>query len=225
MAIIEAYYAVAAGSDLASLVNIETLLGKPPFSLPDRRIPLLASNGRRTLNQALQRNGSINVKLPVSFVTQTNHNAFVYSVFGGFTVASKAVVLSAIDETGYYSPFTAELDRPIEAENYQVSPGGVWLIEYELPFNNLTLQSTTVTGDTTITSSTRLVYANTAGGNIIITLPAVGTPGTYTPFGVVKTSASNTVTIKDAAAATVTTITALYGRKDLITNGTAWVIL
>ena len=103
---VDSYYAVATGTDLANLTNIESLVSQPAHALDNGLVPLQGLTARRTLSGLLVRNGAINGVLRFSFAKRDNLNSFTYSIWDDFTTASKSCVMSALDETGNYSPFT-----------------------------------------------------------------------------------------------------------------------
>jgi len=224
------YYSIATGTDLANLVNVEAIISKAPHSLQNQAIPLLRPNAQRVLSGALQRNGKIVTPLPFSYLSQVDLEDFIVTIFGSYTTASKACVVSAIDTSNNYSPFRVTLDNPLAGQDFE-TVNSTWQREVRIPGFGWELQSTSITSADspyTCTSSVRLIYADTSSGSITVTLPAANSPAANTVFSFVKTSASNTLTVQRAGSDTVNggtsvAVTALYARVNLISNaGTAW---
>lgn len=223
----DCYFAI--GTSLAALANVETIVSYPPHVLPDGAIPLVAPVRRRTLDQAVQRNGAIRAEARWDLFSQDDLNALILHIFGDYTTASKAYYASWLDETGHYSPFAVTFERPVVSEHYQITIGG-WRREIVMPGWNWTPQSATKTANYTVTTSDRLVYADTSGGNVTLTLPAAATPNANTVFSFVKTSASNTLTLDGDGSETIDgaatkAVTTLNARVDLYSTGSTWISL
>lgn len=221
-----AYYAVATGDDLAGLINIETLMETPPHALPGAAIPLHPPVVRRLTNRSLVRNGSIDGVLQWDNVMWTGFEALMDVLFGGIDGEDVVeIVLSAIDESGHYSPFTANAAAPVQGENYQVATGGAYVTELTIPLLDCVLQRTDRSSNATITASERLTRANTTSGNVTITLPAIATVAPYTMHSFVKQVAGNNLVLSPPDAlidnASSKTITAV-GRVDIYHDGSAW---
>jgi hypothetical protein len=225
---VECYYAI--GTTLANMVNVETYFDTPPYSLNGAVIPLLGGNKTRVGDFSARRDGIIVSDWNFTEVTRDNFNAFIYAIYGGFTTASKPVYISSIDETGYYSPFLVQMDKPHAGENYRIV-NDYWIADLTLPLFDCQLQSVTKTANYTVTTSDRLVYGNTASGNITLTLPALATVTADTVYSFQKLSASNTLELdanstETIAGQTTQAITALNGRLDIAKeSATNWIIV
>jgi len=224
--IYNAYYAIATGDDLADLVNIETLIETPPHALPGAAIPLHPPILRRLANRSLVRNGSIPGVLQWDNALWSGFEALMSALFGGIDGDDVAeIVLSAIDESGHYSPFTANAAAPVQGENYQVATGGEYVTGLTMPLLDCVLQRTDRSANATITASERLTRVDTTSGNVTITLPAIATVGAYTMHSFVKQVAGNNLVLSPPDAlidnASTKTITAI-GRTDIYHDGTTW---
>jgi len=221
----QTYFSI--GSTLAGLTNIESTYGLIANVLPDARIPLTGGIRRRSLAGVSRADGFINGVLRVDFAAQSELDSFVYAIFGGYTTVSAAKYMTLIDETGHYSSFYGYIDKPSSSV---VSGGYLRNIEFQLAA--LTLQTVTKTSNATLTASERLVYASTASGNVTLTLVAASSVQANTVVSVVKTSASNTLSIQRGGSDTLNggtsaiTRTANYARVDLVSDGvSAWVTI
>jgi hypothetical protein len=108
--------------------------------------------------------------------------------------------------------------------------GKAYLENYKLKGTSLSLGSVkTITANYTVLYDDYFIDANTATGNVTITLPNP-TTNVSKPFFIRKTSAANTLTIiagdgtKTINGATSRTITANYGVLDLVSNGVEYAI-
>ncbi len=220
------YYAIATGGDLADLVNVETLIGTPPNALPARAIALHPPIVRRLTNRRIVRNGAIPGVLFWDNLLQTDLTVIMDTLFGGFDGNDDAeIVFSALDESGHYSPFSANAIAPVQGEHYQVATGGGYVTDLEITLLDCVRQVTDRTTSATITTSERLTRADSTSGNVTITLPALSSVGVYTIHSFVKQVAANSLILMppDAQidAASSKTITAI-GRTDIYHNGTSW---
>jgi hypothetical protein len=223
----DCYFAL--GTTLAALANVETITEYAPHVLPTQVIPLQGPAARRVLSGAVVRAGA--VVMPMQWdVMKLSALRSLLTTYWSYSTASANLYASWLDETGHYSPFSVTVSRPYPGDDYQINDQ-TWAKQISLTAYNWTLQSVTKTGDYTVTTSDRLVYANTAGGNITLTLPAASAVSANTVFSASKTSASNTLTVQRAGADTVngganTTATALNARINVISNGvSAWVTI
>ncbi len=220
------YFAI--GTTLANMANVETAMEFPPQVRDELRIPLLAPVRRRTLDNAVQRNGSIDVPLRWDILKLSALNTFITSYWANYTTSSAALFASWMDETGNYSPFSVTLERPLQGEHYRIQDP-VWLQELRIPGYGWTLQSVTKSSDVTTTTSERLVYVDTSGGTRTMTLPALAGVTSDTVYSFVKTSASNTLTLDGNSSETVDgnatkSVTALNARINIVkTSATTWV--
>jgi len=221
------YFAIDA--TLAALKNVETVVTHPPHVLPQQRIPLLGPVRKQTLDKAVHRVGSINVDMQWDLMFLADLNTFILTEWGDYLTASKALYASWLDESGHYSPFSVTLERPVEGEHYTVADP-VHVRELRVPGYAWTLQSVTKTSNYSVTTSDRLIYVDTSGGSVTLTLPAAASMNPYTVFSFVKTSASNNLVLDGNGAETIDgaatkTLTALNVRADLYSTGSAWISL
>lgn len=223
----DAYFAL--GTTLAGLANVETITGYAPYVLPTQTIPLQGPVARRVLSGAVVRAGAVVVPMQWDVMTLAALRALL-TTYWSYSTASASLYATWLDETGHYSPFAVTVSRPYPGDDYQINDQ-TWARQISLTAYNWTLQSVTKTSDYTVTTSDRLVYANTAGGNITLTLPAANAVSANTVFSASKTAAANTLTVQRAGSDTVnggtnTTATALNARIDLISDGvSAWVTI
>lgn len=218
------YYAI--GSTLAGMVNMSTYFRYPPKSVRSAQpAPLLGGVRRRSLAGLGRADGHINSNLVLDFASQSEYETFVYAVFGSFTTLSVARYFTLFDTSGHFSPYYGYIEQP--TINWETSDA---LTNVVFPLANLVFQSVTKTGNYTVTTADHLVYANTAGGNITLTLPAVAGVAQNVVYSAVKTSASNTLTLDGNSAETIDgaatlAVTANNARVDLVYNGSQWVTI
>lgn len=224
----DCYFAI--GTTLANMVNLETIVGEgeAPHVLDDAWIPYMAAEKERALDNATIRDGAITQTWRWNSLLLTALNAFIYDQFGDFTTPSVERYISSIDETGHYSPFLVTLDKPHVGENYRIAPGGVYVVELEIPLVDCELQSVEVSADGTVTTSQRLTYVDTSSADVTRTLFDVATATLNTVYSFVKVASANTLILDGGAAlidgASTKSVTALNGRVDLVTrDNLSWV--
>lgn len=217
----------ALGTTLASMSNIETIVTIPAHILEDGAAALSGSVATRVGSGVSRRDGYIFHNWRLDLAYRTEFNALIKALTGAhFTAQSRSLYISTIDETGHYSPFLCVVDKPYPQEHYRLRNGG-FIDALVVPFARLRLQSVTKTANYSITTADRLVYGNTASGNITLTLPAAASVVANTVYSIEKTAAANTLTIDGNGSETVNgaanvTLTAVDSRYDLISDGTAW---
>ena len=217
----------ALGTTLANLTNLETLTGYAPHVLPAARVPLRGPIARRVLSGTVVRNGAVATSMQWDVMKLSDLRALT-TTYWGDAKDSASLFASWLDETGHYSPFSVVVQRPYVGEHYQINDT-VWAKEIRLDAFDWRLQSSTKTSNYTVTTSDRLIYANTASGNITLTLPAASAPNANTVFSFVKTAAANTLIVQRAGSDTLNggtsvSLTALNARLNVISNGiSAWV--
>lgn len=221
-----AYFAL--GTTLANLTNIETTVSTTPAHvLPANRVPLAGPIRRVTLDRKVQRTGSIDVALQWDIMKTSELDALIRAYWTDYTTITVSLYVTAIDETGYYSPFSVNLERPYQGDNYNLD-NGTWARNITANGLNWVLQSATKNSNATITTGERLVYGDTSSSNVTLTLPAANAPNANTVFSFQKTSASNTLTIQRAGADTLAggtsiALTANNARIDIVSDGvSAW---
>jgi hypothetical protein len=220
------YYAT--GATLAGMVNLSTYFKHPPRSVRGNSpTPLTGGVRRRSLSGRMRADGFIDSALVFDYVSQAQYEAFVYAVFGGFTTVSAQRYFTLFDASGHFSPYYGFIELP--TVNWETSDA---LTTVVFPLSNLVLQSVTKSTTATLTASERLAYCNTGSGGFTVTLCAANAVQASTIVSLVKTSASNTLTIARAGsdlingASTSLTRTANYARVDLVSDGAAaWVTL
>jgi hypothetical protein len=222
---IQGYFAI--GTTLAGMVNVGTLLSTEPIYVPpDGRVPLVGSVNKRA-NGKLLRDGFKNGRW-VTITEQEELNTFLLSIFGSYTLDYKSLYVSTLDETGHYSPYLCNFERPSTVDETMVqTTGGVYLSPTVFNLSDCILQTLTKTANYTVTTSDRFIYANTASGSITFALPAVAGVVINTVYSFIKTSASNSMILDGnggelvAGAATLTK-TALNARVDIYSDGAKW---
>lgn len=218
-----AYYAV--GSTLAGLVNVETYTELPPRAVDGNAIPLLGNVRRRALSGRPRSSGWINGVLLFEGMTRDAYRAFVYAVFGGFDVSGVQRYFTLFDETGAFSPFQGYIERATPTYGDDSTLLGV-----AFPLSKLVLQSVTKTANYTVTTADHLVYADTTGGNITLTLPALAGVTQNVVYSFQKTAAANTLTLDADGSETIENaatlaLTAQHARVDLVSNGSQWLTI
>lgn len=219
------YFAI--GTTLANMVNLETVVSVPPTILDDGPAPLVGSVVTRLASGATRRDGFVRHVWRLDLAFRAEFNALMTTLTGAhFTAQSRALYISTIDETGHYSPFACYVERPYPQEHYSLTFGG-YIRSLSVPFNALRLQSVTKTANYTVTTSDRLIYADTSGGHITLALPAAASVTPNTVYSFEKTAAANVLTLDGDGSELINgsatlALTALRSRADLISNGTAW---
>lgn len=133
-------FAIAEGFDAAgALVNVESIVTRAPHVLPDQLATFTGPVKRRTLDHAVQRNGTATVTWQWDVMSPADFNALILAIFGGFTAASAFVTIVTLDEMGNYTTFNAVVDKPHPGADYRLSEGG-WIRDLRLMF---TLDGTT----------------------------------------------------------------------------------
>lgn len=222
-----AYYAV--GTTLANMTNIEASISEAPHSLEGNRIPLLGPIERRSFDNTVTMTGAIDAPLLVDTMTQSAMRSLINDTFGGYSVASKALYVTAIAENGYYLPFSVTLLRPREREHYTVV-NSYHLRDISIPGYGWVLQSATKTSNYTVTTSDHYLKANTASGSITFALPALSGVVENVPYTFEKTSASNNMVLDPNSTETINgastlTVTALNAVTTIIKSGSQWVTI
>lgn len=218
------YYAI--GSTLAGMVNLHTYFTYPPKSVRNNQpVPLAGGVRRRALSGKLRASGWINSVLWFDYVPQSEYEAFIYAVFGGFTTASVQRYFTLFDESGHYSSFYGYIERPSVAWETDKA-----LTTVAFPLSKLILQSVTKTANYTVTTADHLVYADTTGGNITLTLPALAGVTQNVVYSFQKTAAANTLTLDADGSETIDgaatlALTAQHARVDLVSNGSQWLTI
>jgi hypothetical protein len=221
----EAYFAI--GTTLANMVNVETLID-PPQVLDGGRIPSLPGVKTRSLDAVPHLDGFINSRWIIDVPTDAQRIAFNTAGFGDQVTAGRRVFISSLGDDGHYNPYSVVMDRPLEAIDYALTHGGVYVRGVMVGLYDCLIQSATKTANFTVTTSTHLLYADTASGSITFALPAISGVPQNVVYSFVKTNASNNMVLDPNGAETIDgastkTTTALNARVDIINNGTQWV--
>lgn len=218
------YFAI--GTTLANMTNVEATATTAQFHcVPDGLIPLLGPIDRRTLDNAVQRNGAIDVELRCDSMLLSDLDTLILAVWGAYTTASYTGFISWLDITARigaanYSPFACELGFPTWVSNQ-----GVWAQEVVIPALNCVHQVNTENSTTTITTSERYNESDTTGGAVTLTLPAANAVTANTVYSFVKTGGGNTLTVSRAGADTIdgTTSITVTGRTNIVSDAvSAW---
>jgi hypothetical protein len=218
----------AAGSTLANMVNLETVIS-PPSVLEGGRVPVLPPIAERALDGILTRSGKIPSRLKFTDATEAERVALNTLLFASQSVASIQLYMSLLAEDGHFNPYLVVADRPYELEQYtrfndlNLSRDGLLL-----PLFDCRLQYLTKTANYTITTADHLVYFDTSGGSRTASLAALSGFNENVVYSVVKTSASNSLIIDPNGSETIDgastkTVTALNARVDFIKRDGAWI--
>lgn len=220
------YFGIAANGTLASLVNVTTLTEFDPSIEEEFLTPLTGKVKRKTYAGVMRHDGYIDSTLYFNVMRLSYYRAFMNTVFGGFTVASKAVALTLLTEDGYYTPHLGRIEKPSFAYANEA-----WLKNVRFPLSNLIKQAVSKSANYTVTTSDRLINVDTSGGSVTLALPAIAGVAQNVPFSVVKAvSGSNNLVINPDGAETIEgastyTLTALYSRIDFYSNGSEWKVI
>lgn len=220
------YFGIAANGTLASLVNVTTLAEFDPSIEEEFLTPLTGKVKRKTYAGVMRHDGYIDSTLYFNVMRLSYYRAFMNTVFGGFTVASKAVALTLLTEDGYYTPYLGRIEKPSFAYANET-----WLKNVRFPLSNLIKQAVSKSANYTVTTSDRLINVDTSGGSVTLALPALSGVTINTVYSAVKAvSGSNNLVIDPNGSETVEnastyTLTALYSRVDLYSDGSQWRII
>lgn len=220
-----AYFAIAANGTLASLVNVATLTEFYPSIEEEYLTPLTGKVRRKTHGAVMRHDGYIDSVLFFNIMRVSAYRAFMNGVFGGFTVASKAVALTLFTEDEYYTPFTGRIEKPTFTPFNRT-----WIRDVRFPLSNLIKQSSTKTSNFTVTTSTRLLQGDTTSGSVTFALPALAGVAQNVPFSFVKVAAANSLILdpnstEQIEGASTYTLTALNDRVDIYSNGSEWKVI
>lgn len=214
-----AYFAI--GSTLAGMVNFETYFSECPNVHPNHRIAYLPPSKQRLASARARRDGFQTLEARWESVTINELVAFIYAVFGNFTTASKSVYVTWIDETNHWSPFLVELDKPQPPDDYTISESGDFAQQLVMQITNPILQSVTLSTSGSVTTSQRLVYVNTAAGDVTLDLPALAGVGVDTVYSYQVVDATNDLILKPDGSETISnlsslTLDTLHERVDIV---------
>src|SRR5690606_35461568 len=90
----------------------------PSLLVPGGRIPLMPPIARRTLDNAVQRNGKVQKPIYWNALRLTSIEAMIAAWWGDYSVASADLYAVWVDESKHYSPFRVVLERPVADEHY-----------------------------------------------------------------------------------------------------------
>lgn len=220
------YFAIAANGTLASLVNVTTLTEFDPSIEEEKLTPLTGKVRRKTYAGVMRHDGYIDSELFFNVMRVSSYRTFMNTIFGGFNVASKAVALSLLTEDGYYTSFVGRVEKPTFAYANEA-----WLKNIRFPLSNLIKQTVSKSANYTVTTSDRLINVDTSGGNVTLALPALAGVAQNVPFSFVKAvSGSNNLVIDPNGSETIEgastyTLTALYSRIDVYSDGSQWRVI
>lgn len=218
------------GTTLANMVNLSTILSEAPSVLTaNDGLPMPLLGGvEKIVNGVRYNDGFANGRLAWDYLYPEDLNALTLALTGSLTTRSRRMYVVTLDETGQWSPFRCVVSRPYPGSGLSfgvnLTPRGV-----RVDLIDGILQSATKSSDTTLVASERLVYGNTAGGNVTLTLVAASSVQANTPVRLVKSSASNTLTYQRGGSDTLNggtsglTLTALNSTVTLVSDGvSAW---
>lgn len=208
------------GTTLANMANVELSVGCiPPTYLAGGRIPLAGSVRRELGSGATRYDGWIEWQITFDKLTRVEYRGLLIAMFGSLTRQSRELYLSWYTDVGYIRPLRAYVDRPRSESFRDFTPEVMTGVVF--PVRSLGVQSVTKTGNYTITTADRMVYADTGSGNITLTLPAADSVNPYTAYSIEKIASANTVTIAPHAGDSVspTSLTALGENVDLVSDG------
>lgn len=131
-------FAISAGHDVASPANVESIVTDAPTVLPDQLVSYLGDVKETALSGKSRRDGTINHRWTWDYMSVSDLNTLIMTIFGNFTTASKAVTIITIDETGAYSKWNAYVDKPHRGEDYTIATGGNFVRDLVLTFTDLT---------------------------------------------------------------------------------------
>lgn len=218
------------------MVNIEqNLLVSDTIRIPSGfRVPYVGGVNIRAGDGRLTRDGAVGGRWLIGTQDQANLFAYLYSEYGNYALSTARFYVTTLSEDGFYSPYYAYVERPSTVDQtITVNDAGGWFTGVTINLTDCQLQSVSKSADYTQTSSDRLIYINTSGGDVTITLPAANAPNANTVFSLVKTSAAHNLKFKRAGSdtlnggsATLTANAAINTRVDYISDGvSAWTTL
>lgn len=218
------YYAI--GAALNSLVNMSSYFKFSPKSVRNAQpAPLRGLVRRASLSGRGRADGFINSALTLDFSSQAQYEAFIWTIFGGFETENVQKYMTLFDASGHFSPFYGWIGQP--TINWETSDA---LTNVVFPLTDLTLQTVTKTNNASVTTSERLVYVDTSGGDRTMTLPAVAGVTANTVYSYIKTASANSMILDGNSSetingATTLTKTAQYARVDIVYDGSQWVTI
>lgn len=209
----------AIGTALSSLVNLAVAYSLTAHVLPSNFVPLTGAVQRRSNAGRRRDDGAIVGALQVDIAERADLNVFMDAVFGGWVTPSVRVYMTLLTEDGWYNPMRVWLEKP----TFQVAPGGA-LVNVQFPLFDAVVQSVTKAANASLTTSERLAYGDTSGGNVTLTLPAASAVNAHTVMSVAKTATANTLTVQRAGGDTLNggtsvALTANGARVDLVSDG------
>lgn len=210
------------GASMAGIVNLETFISDPPQVVTDGAIPAVGVTQTLLSNGSLRYDGAINTTYRFDNVERSEFNAFILAQFGSFSVSSSAKYVTWIDEEGFWSPYLVEMSRPAPLSGWR-NVNETYLVDVVGELRRCRKQYVTKTANYTITTSDKLVYADTTSGNITLTLPPLASVTAGTVYSCQKAATANTLTIaadgSEAIGGSATlSLTANYARVDLCKN-------
>lgn len=214
------YHYFAIGSTLAGMANVETAYSvNPPYI--QTPAPMVGGTQSALVSGATRRDGFIPFTWIFDLDSTTALARMNLQLTGGVFTTSALAYVSTIDDMGYYSTYYGYWNAPYVTD-YLTVGNGYYKQGYAVAFTGMAIQYASKTTSVTLTSSERLVMVNTSGGNRTITLDAASNFQPDTVVSIMKTHASNTLTIQNSTPTTLSTLTGIYTRVDLMSSGSAW---
>lgn len=225
----QAFFSI--GTTLANMQNFGVYF-ICPLQVPDGgRVPYTGSVDLRGVAPLLVRDGYVNGKLLLAISDSSELFPFIQAIYGGYSVDSLRLYVTALSEDEHYSPYLAYVERPSVADGTMpvvATAGGGRLKGVVVNLTDCILQFVTKAANYTRTTSNRLVYYDTASGNRTDTLPAASAVTPNTIYSAVISGAGHNVVITPAGSDTINgastlTINGLNTRVDFYSDGvSAW---
>ena len=108
-------HALATGRDATVLTLVENIITYAPQGKP---IPL-GSVRRRTLNQAIQSNGTVVVTWYFAAMRWTDFQTLILFIFGSWTTESADLTVDTRGQDNLFHRGNVVADRPVEGTDYQ----------------------------------------------------------------------------------------------------------
>lgn len=113
-------YQIGAGHDATSLANVEDIVSHAPTSQPLK----WGSVTRRTLNQAVQYNGTVSALWKWDAISRADFDTLLSYLGSDLTVGSANVTITTRDPLDNFTTYNAVMVNPLSGDGWQRAVGG-----------------------------------------------------------------------------------------------------
>lgn len=213
------------GTSLATMKNIQTLIEVPPTYIDTGRIPLVGAVERRVGTGRMRADGFIQTPgIQFDKLTRDEYRTLLLYIFGDYYTKSVRRFVSWVDDLGFYTPFYGWIDRPTGLKDFTPHR----LRPTTFPLRDLIMQSTSKSGNYTVVPGDNLIFVDTTGGDVTLTLEDAADFEPGVAYRFIKTVAANDLIVDADGSQTIdgaTTITVENANEQvqLVSNGVdAW---